>query len=259
MTQVEYIRLDQIRPNPYQPRLDFSEEGIVELADSIRENGLIQPIVVRPVEDGQYEIVVGERRYRACQILNHEAIPAIVAETSNDESARMALIENLQREDLSSIEEAKAYKQLLDLTGSTQEQLAEKLGKSQSSVANKLRLLNLSQYAQEAIVAKTISERHGRAMLSLTPRQQKKLVKLIREKDLTVKEAEKYIKTHFTEKAPKETDDDDFNIRCFGVSTQIAINTIRDAVKSLENVNVALKLKEEQTDDNYIMTITLKK
>ena len=253
MSEVVLINVDQIKSNPYQPRQYFDDEKLNELAASIAESGLIQPIVVRSI-DGAYEIIAGERRYKACQMLGWWQIPAIVMSASEQEMAKLALIENIPRDDLSPIEEANAYKQILRMTSLTQEMLANQVGKTQSSIANKIRLLNLSEETQQELQNKTITERHGRAMLHLTPKQQAQVIKEIKAKNLTVADTEKYIEKKFNYKK-----DDSENIRCFGVSTRIAINTIRQAFNSLKKVSVPAKLTESETEDSYIMTITIKK
>ena len=253
MSNIQTIFMDTIVPNPFQPRYQFDQEGLNELAVSIRENGLIQPIVVRE-NNGCFEIVAGERRFRACQLLGWQTIQAIVTVADDQEMAQMALIENIQREDLSPVEEAKAYRNLLKMTNSTQEELAQQVGRSQSSVANKLRLLNLSPLVQQAIAEKAITERHGRAMLNLDEQQQQTVLEEIIKKNLTVKQTENFIK-----KLGEEEDDDEFSIRCFGVSTRIAVNTIMQAVKSLQQVNMPIEVKHQDNPEEYVMTITIKK
>ena len=259
MNQVENIKLSLIRANPYQPRFDFDNEAICELAASINENGLIQPIVLRKAQRG-YQIIAGERRYRAYKLLNREEIPAIVVEADEHEMARLALIENLQREDLSPIEEATAYKQLIEIENLTQEQLADRLGKTQSSVANKLRLLNLSRKVQQALLNKSITERHGRAMLALDEKQQNRVLKKILAKGYNVADTERYIETHFTRKDDEEEDVlPASDARMLGVSSKIALNTVRKAVRSLKNIDVPVNIEESETDEDYVMTITIKK
>lgn len=167
--QIRLINLDQIIPNRFQPRLQFDQEALDELADSIREHGIIQPLVLRRVSD-KYEIIAGERRYKAAQKIGLTAVPAIIAELDDNESAEVAIIENTQRRNLSAIEEAKSYKKLLDRKYLTQEQLAKRLGISQSAVANKLRLLNLDEMVQDALINEKISERHARSLLKISDR-----------------------------------------------------------------------------------------
>ena len=152
--EVVKIPIDKIVPNRYQPRTVFDEEKIEELSRTIHTHGVIQPIVVRRLDEERYEIIAGERRYRAIKKLNWTEVPAIVRDLNDKETASIALIENLQREELTAIEEALAYQQLLDLHHLTQEALAQRLGKGQSTVANKLRLLKLPEYVQDAIIEK---------------------------------------------------------------------------------------------------------
>lgn len=180
------LNISDIIANRYQPRKVFQTEKIKELAQNIDKNGLLQPIVVREYEPHKYEIVAGERRFRAVKSLNRTTIPAIVREFDDSATAVQALSENLQREDLSAIEEAQAYQEILNLTKGTQETLARQVGKSQSTVANKLRLLKLSDPVKNAINAGQITERHGREMLHLTVEQQDFVLKEIIAQNLSV-------------------------------------------------------------------------
>lgn len=253
MASVENISMSLIAPNPFQPRKEFDGESIDELASSIQKNGLIQPLVVRPYQS-YYQIITGERRFKACQLLEWSNIPCIVQEVSDAEMAIMALIENLQRENLSPVEEAQAYRQLLEMTDLTQAALAEQLGKTQSSIANKIRLLSLSKPVQDALNNKLITERHGRAMLQLTAEQQEAILEKVVIKNLNVKDTEKLIEKNFV----KKTKDRD-RIKCFGVSTRIAINTVRQAVRNLQKVNMDIRLDEEDAEQEYTMTIKIRK
>ncbi len=184
------IKLDQIIPNRYQPRKVFNQDEIRELAHTIDEHGLLQPIVLREYEPAKYEIIAGERRYRAMKMLGWETTPAILRKMTDEESASLALIENLQRAQLSSVEEAQAYRQLMDLNHLTQAVLAKGMGKSQSFVANKLRLLKLITPVQTAILDHRISERHGRALLDLDEKQQRTMLMRIVNERLTVRQTE---------------------------------------------------------------------
>lgn len=187
---VREIELSQIVPNRFQPRKVFEEEKIVELANTIRDHGLLQPIIVREYQENQFEIIAGERRFRAVSLLQWEKIPAIVKEMTDTEAASLAVIENLQRESLTAIEEAKAYHELMELNKLTQTELAKALGKSQSFVANKLRLLKLAPYVQRVIMQRKVLERHGRSVLSLEDEKQIEVIKQVIDKQLTVKETE---------------------------------------------------------------------
>ena len=188
--KVVEIKVDQIIPNRYQPRKVFDQDAIRELAQTIDEHGLLQPIVVREYESAKYEIIAGERRYRAVKLLNWDTVPAIVEKMSDKETASLALIENLQRSQLSSVEEAQAYRRLMDLNHLTQAALAKGMGKSQSFVANKLRLLKLIKPVQTAILDHRISERHGRAMLDLDEKQQREMLMRVVNERLTVRQTE---------------------------------------------------------------------
>ncbi|WDF82564.1 ParB/RepB/Spo0J family partition protein [Lacticaseibacillus pabuli] len=184
-----------IVPNRFQPRKVFQEDAIKELAATIKDHGLLQPIIVREYEPGQYEIIAGERRFRAVTSQLHwDKIPAIVTKMADDESAAMAIIENLQRAQLSPVEEARAYADLMASNSMTQENLARRIGKSQSFVANKLRLLKLSEDVQSAIMNGAITERHGRELLKLTPKQQSDVLRRIARDNLTVKETAQLVR-----------------------------------------------------------------
>lgn len=192
----EMIPIDSIKPNPLQPRQKFKEESLRELAESIKEHGVIQPILVKPVGT-HYEILVGERRWRAAKMADMKSIPAIIKEAEADESLQIALIENLHRDDLNGIEEANAYRQLMEEFGLTQEEIARKVGKSRSAVANALRLLQLPLEVQAAVVAEQISAGHARALLAVQgdPLQRMLLNRII-EEGLSVRQTEELVRKH---------------------------------------------------------------
>ena len=188
--KVVELDVNDILPNRFQPRIKFNEDSINELCDSIREHGVIQPIVVRKMGD-KFEIIAGERRFKASLLAGKMTIPAVVTELNDKDSAEVALIENVQRRDLTPIEEAISYKKILDMGYLTQEDLAIKLGKTQSTVANKLRLLNLTEDVQEALLEEKISERHARSLLKLTnPAQQREMLENIITNRLTVRKTD---------------------------------------------------------------------
>lgn len=192
--QVQEIFIEDIIPNRFQPRLTFDEKALQELSDSIKVHGVIQPLVLRQVGN-KYEIIAGERRYKASCMAGLKKVPAIVREMTDNESAEVALIENVQRKNLSSIEEAQSYKNLLSRGYITQEDLANKLGVAQSTIANKLRLLNLCDEVQTALLNEQISERHARSLLVLTnPDEQKAMLNRIIKERLTVKQLDNEIK-----------------------------------------------------------------
>lgn len=193
-SQVLQVNIDDIIPNRFQPRLAFDEQGLKELAASIKEHGIIQPLVLRKL-GSKYEIIAGERRYKAATMAGLTIVPAVISNIDDNSSAEVALVENIQRRDLTPIEEAKSYKNLLDKGYLTQEQLAKKMGISQSSIANKLRLLNLANEVQQALLDGKISERHARALLSLdtTEEQVEWLNKIITNR-LTVRQLDQELK-----------------------------------------------------------------
>lgn len=209
------INIDDIFPNRFQPRLKFDEEKLSELSDSIRKYGVIQPIVVRPV-NGKYEIIAGERRYKASMMAGRTTIPAVIVNLSDRDSEEIALLENIQRQQLSPIEEAVSYKRILDMGYITQDELAKKLGKAQSTIANKVRLLNLDDEVQEALLENKISERHARSLLRLSDKadQVKMLHRIINER-LTVKMTDNEIaklKEEKNKQVNKQVQTDDNNI-----------------------------------------------
>ena len=186
--EVFELSMDDILPNRFQPREVFDEQALNELALSIREHGVIQPIIVRKIGD-KYEIIAGERRFRASQIAGKKTIPALVRNIDDKESAKIALLENLQRKNLTSIEEARTYDTILKLDNMTQEELANNLGKSQSAVANKIRLLNLDESVQDALLKEQISERHARSLLNVPDKaKQKELLNKVIMNRMTVKQ-----------------------------------------------------------------------
>lgn len=253
---VVLIPLAKIIANRFQPRQRFEPTGIDELAHTIAAHGLLQPIVLRQYEPDHYEIIAGERRFRAVTKLDWTEAPAIVEDLDDDETASMALIENLQREELTAIEEATAYQQLMTLNSMTQAQLAQGIGKSQGFVANKLRLLKLSDPVRQALLNRQISERHGRALLAVNPAQQATVLHQIIDRKLTVKETEALIaalapqKTKHRRKVTKQGVNGD---------TRVAVNTIRQSVKMVTDAGMSLTTKEEETADHYRIIIDIPK
>ncbi len=252
--QIQDLPLARIHPNRFQPRHAFSSESINELAQTLREEGLLQPIIVR--EDGEeYEIIAGERRFRAAQSLGWEKIPAIVNNLSDQQTASLALIENLQREDLNPIDEATAYENLMELNSLTQAQLAKDIGKSQSYVANKLRLLKLDPQIQEALASGAITARHGRALLALSSDQQKQALEQILSDKLNVKQTEELVAKLLEGPAkPKE------KRKVFRMShdMRVQINTIKEAVKLAKQSGIKVKVAEQKGEDEYSITIVMK-
>ena len=212
--KVKIVELDlnDILPNRFQPRIKFNEESIIELSDSIKLHGVLQPIIVRPISD-KYEIVVGERRYKAAVLADLTTIPARIVDLDDKASIEIALIENLQRRDLNPMEEAISYKKTLNMGYMTQEQLASKLGKSQSAIANKIRLLNLCDDVQEALMEEKISERHARSLLKVSSeKEQEKLLERIIKERITVRKLDEIINNSDFEKSESVDKDSDVDI-----------------------------------------------
>ncbi len=253
MQQVITIPTRKIRPNRYQPRLVFNEESISDLAQSIKENGLIQPIVVRDMID-YYEIIAGERRFRACQSLGMETVPAVIKSTSELESAQLALIENIQREDLSAIEEAKAYLEIMRQSNCTQDEMASRIGKSQSTIANKIRLLNLPEEIQNAITERKLTERHGRALLNVDSDQQKAVFEHVLQHGLNVAQTENYIKANASKKKENKQ-----KTKAVARHLRIAFNTIYQAVKMVNDAGIEVKTEEIENDNEYQIIVKFPK
>ncbi len=252
--EVIQVHVDKIQPSRYQPRLKFDEEKLEELKESIQQNGLIQPLTVRPMDD-HYELIAGERRYRACKKAGFTTIPCYVLSPTDDQAAQMALIENVQRQDLSAIEEAKSYLQIMKQAHLSQEQIAKKIGKSQSAIANKIRLLNLPDEIQEGVIDGKITERHARALLSAPEDKQKNIYKEILKKGLNVRETESYIETLNKPKkvhARQKT-------KGFSKNIQIGINTVNQSIKMIEKLGIEVKTETKEADSEVTMIIRFPK
>ena len=204
------IALDKLISGKFQPRKNFNQDTLKELADSIKAQGIIQPILVRMISNNQYEIIAGERRWQAAKIANLKEVPVIVKDISDSTALAMALIENIQREDLNVIEEARGIRRLIDEFNITHEEAAEAVGKSRTTVSNILRLLNLCEHAQKALETKKIEMGHARAILSLSFIDQTKMCQKIINQQLTVREVEKAVSKGETKKIPsKQSKDND--------------------------------------------------
>lgn len=267
--QIQEIELDKIIPNPYQPRHTFSEESISELAQTLQEQGLLQPIILRKHDgdDAEYEIIAGERRYRAAKSLGWDKISAIVEEMTDEKVASLAVIENLQREDLNPIDEAEAYVKLMETNNLTQTELAKQVGKSQSYIANKIRLLKLSDKVQQLLIDGTLSQRHGRALLTLPAQEQDRAAEIIVADGLNVKKTEEMVKDidgylaakQEAKKAPKKAAKKEKVV----VNTKptkdfkVQINTIKKAIKMAKDSGMDVKYTEDKEQDSYKITIEM--
>lgn len=253
--RVVNIDLDLICPNPNQPRKNFDSLGLEELAESIKENGVLQPISVRRLSAG-YEIVAGERRWRASRMAGLAKIPAIIVEATPRKSALIALLENLQREDLSFFEIAEGYRRLIHDQGLTQEELARRLGKSQSTVANKLRLLRFSPEIQRLITDYSLTERHARALLHLsTAGEQQAAAKTIFEQQLNVKQAEDLVKDMLQKNGTKNRK---LKISAYA-DMRMFTNTIKHAIDIMRENGVQADMRENSFDWGTEYVIKVKK
>jgi len=257
---VEKIEMSRIDPSPYQPRRQFAERELSDLAQSIENYGVIQPIVVRPVGD-RYQIVAGERRFRACALLGHRYIPALVEKMDDERAAAVSLIENLQRRDLNYFEEAQAYSMLIEDFGMTQEELAKRIGKSQSAIANKLRLLKLPDPVRELISPDVITERHARALLKLnSPEMQMEVLRQIYERELTVKDTEALVDELSQNNIPRGSSNrtDGQNVSMIIKDARIFINTIKETVKRARQTGVDISVTERSSEDEYELIIKVR-
>jgi ParB family chromosome partitioning protein len=255
--EIKLIPVSQIQPSPFQPRSVFDDERIDELCQTIKTHGIIQPIVVRN-KDNSYELIAGERRLRAVIKLGWPTIPAIAKQFNDSQAASVSLIENLQREGLTSIEEAIAYQKLIEIHQLTQESLAQRLGKSQSTIANKVRLLQLAEPIKKALLDRKLTERHARALLSLPNQElQLKMLDDIINKDLNVKQTEGRIKliietfAQSNKKKPKRIS--------FAKDIRLALNTIRQSVDMVIDSGMNLVTDEKDYEDRYEIVIKIPK
>lgn len=253
-----YIPIQSIRPNPYQPRRTFNQLALEELSQSIKTFGVIQPISVRKLNKDTYELIAGERRLRASELAELNEIPAIIVEYIDKESAMVALIENLQREDLNFIEEAEGYNNLINDHKFTQKELASKIGKSQSTIANKLRLLKLPTEIKRALVTEGLTERHGRAILKLPDDNLKTMVleKSIKN-NLNVNSTEMLVedilkKMRNREEVPSQSVKSLINVRIY-------LNTIKKAYKAIVEYGIDAQYKEEDKGDFVEVVIRIPK
>ncbi|MBF8984430.1 nucleoid occlusion protein [Lutibacter sp. B2] len=236
------ISVDAIAPNPYQPRRVFNKSKLEELSESIKTYGILQPISVRKIGQAYYELVAGERRLKATKLAGLETIPAIIQDMTDEDSAVLALIENLQREDLNFLEEAIAYSNLMEDHKFTQQDIAAKVGKSQSTVANKLRILKLPDQVKELLIENKLTERHARALLKLHDEKlQVMVVNEIISKELTVKKTEDRI-NHILEELGKESKNRRKIKSVFNF--KIYLNTLKNAYNAIKETGLNAEYKQ---------------
>ncbi|MCR8745892.1 nucleoid occlusion protein [Romboutsia lituseburensis] len=253
--RVMEIPIENIVPNPYQPRKVFSQSALEELSNSIKVYGILQPITVR-VKDDKYELIAGERRFRAAKLAQLKSVPAIINNMSDESSAVLALLENLQREDLNFIEEAMGYENLIKEHEFTQQQLAEKLGKNQSTIANKLRILRLPNEIKIKLVENDLTERHARALLKLPNEElMKDVVDKVIKNELTVKKTEKLIKDILEELQAAQEPEKKQNIKgTMGI--RIYLNTMKQAFDAI--IGTGIEAKYNEVDKGDYMEVVVK-
>ena len=253
------LSIADVQPNPFQPRLYFDPTQLEELASSIREYGVLQPVIVRVV-DGRYQLVSGERRFRASRLAEKETIPALVRQLSDREVAEMALIENLQREDLNYFEEAEGYARLIQEFLITQEEVARKMGKSQPTIANKLRLLQISERVRREISVDVITERHVRSLLKLKNEdQQLDVLHRIYEKNLNVRQTDDYIETLLIAEEKNIREQKKKKMMKAIKDMKIFVNTIKGTVKTIQDAGMPAEIIENENDDYMEVVIRLPK
>jgi ParB family chromosome partitioning protein len=262
--QILDIPIDQIIPNPNQPRQVFESGALKELAESIQTYGVIQPIQVRRLDANLYELVSGERRLRASKLAKQKTIPAIVVSINDQDSAVLAIIENVQREDLNYFEEAESYQQLIKYYHMTQGQVAKLIGKSQSFVANKLRLIKMDNEVIQTIKDAGLSERHARALLKVPDKDiQIEVIHQIKKKDLNVKKTEKLVEKIRNEVLVNNYDEKitpgkKARVKSF-INAQIYLNTIKSAFKEIQRTKQDAQYREKEKEDKIVVTITIPK
>lgn len=252
--RVLYLPVDYIVPNPNQPRTMFVREGLEELADSIAEHGILQPLSVREVH-GRYQLISGERRLRAARMVGLSTVPCILVAASDTESALLALVENLQRRDLDFLEEAVALRRLIVQHGLSQEEAARKVGKSQSAVANKLRLLKLAPEVLEAVKEGGLSERHARSLLRLPAEQRLEAARYMAQNQLTVAKAEAYVDKLISPPPPPQPPKKEpvYHIR----DVRFFLNTIDRSVRLMQSAGVQATSRQDKKDGVLTLTVRI--
>ena len=250
------LPIDELAPNPRQPRKVFSQEELEGLSQSIAENGLLQPVVVRRAAGGSYEIIAGERRWRACQLAGMKHLPCILQECSDTQSAVLAILENLQRQDLQVFEEAEGIRSLMVDWHVTQEEAARRLGKSQSAIANKLRLLRLSQEERDLVVANHLTERHCRALIRIQDENaRKKILSRVIERALNVQQTEALVEEQLAAEKKTEPASRTFIAK----DIRIFMNTIEHAVKTMQSAGILAQAEKKDLGEYLEYTVRIPK
>lgn len=259
---IVYLRTDELTPNPVQPRKRFDDESLEELSGSIKSYGILNPLTVR-LRCGKYELVAGERRLRAAKLAGLEEVPCILIDVNMEDASLIALVENLQRRDLDFIEEALGISQLIRMFGMSQEEAARRIGKSQSAVANKLRLLKLPSDVLESLRQNGLTERHGRALLRLAnPVAQRAALEYIVDNGLTVAATDAYIDALLSapEEAEQKDEEKPEKRRTFVLKdVRVFLNTLSRSIDLMKQGGIDAGIQREETDDSLILTISIPK
>lgn len=252
--KVVKVPIEQIFPNPYQPRKTFDEEALADLSASIAQYGVLQPLLVAPAENGRYLLIAGERRLRASRMAALTEVPVIISEYTSQQIAEIALIENLQREDLHYLEEAEGYEQLMEQFHLTQEAMAARVGKKQSTIANKLRLLRLSQQVRKVLVEAELSERHARALLKLEDDVKRlEALEIIIARRYNVRQTEEYIDKLLSDKQQEKKK------RLVIVNdVRIYLNSIKQVVNAIKDVGIPVNMEQTIDGDEVVVSLRIK-
>ena len=252
--KVVKVPIELIFPNPYQPRKTFDDAALADLASSIRQYGVLQPLLVAPAEDGRYLLIAGERRLRASRLAELTEVPVIISEYSSQQIAEIALIENLQREDLHFLEEAEGYEQLMEQFHLTQEAMAARVGKKQSTIANKLRLLRLSGDVRKLLVEHELSERHARALLKIEDEAQRmEVLDTIIKRGYSVRQTDEYIAKLLADKQQEKKK------RLVIVNdVRIYLNSIKQVVNAIKDVGIPASMEQTVEGDEVIVSLRIK-
>ena len=252
--KVEKVDINKIVPNPYQPRKTFDDEALADLSASIAQYGVLQPLLVAPAENGDYMLIAGERRLRASKMAELKEVPVIISQYTSQQIAEIALIENLQREDLHFLEEAEGYEQLMEQFHLTQEAMASRVGKKQSTIANKLRLLKLSANIRAELRIAALTERHARALLKLKDEaQQLEVLAVVVKNGYNVRQTEQYIEKLLEEKQPEKKK------RLVIVNdVRIYLNSIKQVVDTIKTAGIPCEMEQEFDGDEVVIQLRIK-
>ena len=252
--KVEKIAIEKIVPNPYQPRKTFDDEGLADLSASIAQYGVLQPLLVAPAENGDYMLIAGERRLRASKMAELKEVPVIISQYTSQQIAEIALIENLQREDLHYLEEAEGYEQLMEQFHLTQEAMATRVGKKQSTIANKLRLLKLSAKVREELRSVALTERHARALLKIKDEaQQLEVLAVVVKNAYNVRQTEQYIEKLLEEKQPEKKK------RMLIVNdVRVYLNSIKQVVNTIKTAGIPCEMEQTLENDEVVIQLRIK-